>query len=397
MSQEPERPAAARSAGRPRIEVVRMTDGHAEGVADFIRQVWDAGATPESVRRGRAAAAMASPLTPGQDIPTILCLIDGRVIGYLTTIPIALWSGERESPAHWMKGFMVLPEYRNGPIGFSLVREMIRHVGCALALTVQPAAYKLFEAVGFANLGLLTNHLRLLEPARVLARLDLGRIGLSGLPAWLPRASRVLQRGPLPRVLGAGAKVALRLWSLPGERRTRGLSVRAMTQDVDGDELDRLWQAARKSIAAAPVRDGTYLGWRYARGDDPSYTFVTVREHSTLVGLGVVRRPRPEGDPRLGGIAIGTLSDVVFPPDRPEVGRAVLAGAGVAARQMEADALLCSASHPRLRALLAAAGYVPLPGNLHFLARDPGGMGALPSTLSEWWLTRGDSNADEVF
>jgi hypothetical protein len=41
--------------------------------------------------------------------------------------------------------------------------------------------------------------------------------------------------------------------------------------------------------------------------------------------------------------------------------------------------------------------YVPLPGNLHFLARDPQGGYGLPNALGEWWLTRGDGEADEVF
>lgn len=389
--------APARPAGKPRTQVVRMTDEHAEGVADFIRQVWDREATPESLRRARAAAAAANPVAPGEEAPTILLLVDGRVVGHLTTIPVGIWSGERERAAHWMKGLMVLPEYQNGPVGFALLREGIRHVGCALAVAVQPSAYRLFEAAGFANLGVMTNHLRLLEPGRVLARLDIDRIGLSGLPTWLSRAVRMVRCHPIPAVLGAGAKVLLGVWTVAGELRTRGLSVQAMDEDADPGELDRLWQAVRRSIRAAPVRDGRHLTWRYPAGAGHPYTFVTVREHRTLVGFGVVRRPRKDGDPRLGGVAVGTLSDIVFPIDRREVGRAVLVGADAAARRLEADALVCSASHPSLRALLTASGYIPLPGNLHFLERDPGGTYALPTRLAEWWLTRGDSNADEVF
>ena len=389
--------ASARPAGRSRAEVVRMTDEHDEALADFIRRVWDPEATPESVRRGRIAAATANPVTPGEDVPTILFLVNGRVVGHLTTIPVAVWSGGRARPAHWMKGLIVLPEYRNGPVGFSLLREGLRHVGCALAVAVQPSAYKLFEAAGFANLGTLSNHVRVLEPGRVLARIDLDRMGLSRVPGWLPHVLGVVRRGPLPAVLGTCARIVLDLWAVAGELRTRGLSIRVMDEEVDAFELDRLWQTAGRSLPAAPVRDGRYLTRRYPSGEGHPYALVTVREHSRLVGVGVVRRPRKEGDPRLGGIAVGTLSDIVYPTDRRDVGRALLAGADALARRFEADALLCSASHPGLRTLLTASGYLPIPGNLHFLARDPRSEYSLPVTLAEWWLTRGDSNADEVF
>ena len=74
-----------------------------------------------------------------------------------------------------------------------------------------------------------------------------------------------------------------------------------------------------------------------------------------------------------------------------------MAGAEDVARQLQADALLVSPSHPAVEAVLRRRMYVGLPGNMYFLTRDSAGTLMLPDTLADWWLTRGDMEADEVF
>jgi hypothetical protein len=65
------------------------------------------------------------------------------------------------------------------------------------------------------------------------------------------------------------------------------------------------------------------------------------------------------------------------------------------ARDHDADALLCTASHHTLRPMLRRRAFLPVGGNVHFMIRDPAPQP--PRPLPEWWLTRGDSSADEVF
>src|SRR5438128_6349010 len=55
------------------VEVVRVTDSHADALAEFHRAVWDPSATPDRVRRARAAAQL-NPVAPGEDVPTFLFL-----------------------------------------------------------------------------------------------------------------------------------------------------------------------------------------------------------------------------------------------------------------------------------------------------------------------------------
>jgi GNAT superfamily N-acetyltransferase len=376
------------------VEVVSMTDEHADLLAEFFRAVgWASEATPENVRQGRKSAIEGNPFHPGKEVPTVLFLSDGQVLGYVTTIPVLVWSGGEERRAEWIKGLMVRPEHRNGPIGFLLVRELLRRLVCPLSLTVSNPSRRLFEALGMANLGLIPNYLRLLDAGTVLKKLDLEGLGVS-LPRWMAGAIRLSQAMGLAVVLGACAGGAMRLKVMLTSVSTRSLQVDSPDSFPDRSGLDRLWRLVRSNVAVAPVRDGLYLAWRY--GDAAVYRAVTVREREELVGFAVVRRPRSEGDPRLNGIRVASLADLLFHPGRPEVAAALLKGAEVVARNLGADALLCSASHPAVLAALARRGYLRVPANLYFLFADPGKYN-LPRDLSSWWLTRGDMNADEVF
>ena len=83
-----------------------------------------------------------------------------------------------------MKGFMVLPEHRNGPIGYLVLKEAVRRLGIAAVLTVADPSRRLFEAMGFRNLGMLSNQILPLRPARIAASIDAEALGKSRrLPA----------------------------------------------------------------------------------------------------------------------------------------------------------------------------------------------------------------------
>ena len=126
------------------------------------------------------------------------------------------------------------------------------------------------------------------------------------------------------------------------------------------------------------------------------YRFVTVREDDRLVAVGVIRRPNPEGDPRLRGIQVATIADALYPLDQPRIGLALLAAAERAAREVGADAILSSASAKAFRALTRRRAYLRAPGNVHFFTKDPAETCSMPDELSAWWLTRGDGESDGV-
>jgi len=353
--------------------------------------VWDPAATPERVRQARAAAAAANPVVPGEDVPTFLLLQGGRALGHVTTIPTRLSNASGERPAHWLKGLMVVPEHRNGPVGMLVLKEAVRQLAATplMAMVVQPAPRRLFQALGFVDLGPIPNFIKVLRGDRVLSRVDLDALALPG-----GSIVRVAQRVGLAHVAGLAANIVLGLWSAVGGRGDRGLAV-TTAPDLDRAAGDALWTRAREQLAAAPARDGRLLAWRYG-ATAAAYRIASLRSRGGgLEGLAVVREPREQSDPRLRGLRIATFSDLLFPPDRADVGLAAMVAAERIARDHDADALLCTASHHTLRPMLRRRAFLPVGGNVHFMIRDPAPQP--PRPLPEWWLTRGDSSADEVF
>lgn len=366
---------------------------HLSALTTFYRDIWDPAATEQSVARARAEGAAQNPVAPGTEAPTFLFLKGETILGHLSTIPVQLWTGSAERPAYWFIGFMVRPEHRNGPVGALLLREAVKQLELTLSLTVALPSVRLFRAVGFTDLGVVPNYIRVLRAGRVLRRLDLDALGVEGLPRVV-RAGIAVARQPLITPL-AGVLAQLGLEGLAVARSWRAAG-RISGGAGKGESVEDLWTGARRRMGLAAARDDAYLARRYESAGDP-YRVVRLHRAGRLGGVAYVRAPRTEGDPRLRGIRVATLSDVLFPLDQPELGLRLLRGAEVAARDLGADALLASMSHREIRPLLAKRGFVPAGGNLRFLVRDARGELPGDSTLDDWWVSRGDMNADSVF
>lgn len=386
----------ARAASR--LEVIRAEDNHSELLAEFIRQVWDPGASAESVMAARGTEAARNVAEPGVAPPTWIAVQDGRVLGYVTTIPIRLWDGTRDWPAYWIKGLMVLPEFRSGPIGYLVLKAAVGSLPRTGALAVAPPALRLFTALGYTDLGPIPNWIRPIAPHRILQRLDLAGLGLSSVSGWAAKGLRVAQATGLATVGGWAGAVALRgaaaAWRIPAS----GVGTGPIDPVASSTELESMWMVARDRLPTAVVRDAAYLVHRYPGGTDSPYTWLGAHQAGMLTGVAIMRRPRAEGDERLRGIRLATLADLVYPTGRPVIGLALLGAAERTARRFGADALLATSAAPALISLLRRQFYLPISGNVHLLLRDVTGEGAaLGQRLSEWWLTRGDGLADEVF
>lgn len=374
------------------VQVARYEPHHLAALADFYRDTWDPDATPARVASARADGARRNPVSPGSEVPTYLLLQDGRVLGHLSTIPVLVDALGERRPAYWFIGFMVRPEHRNGPIGYLLLKEASRALELTLSLTVATASVRLFKAVGFSEMGIAANFIRLLRPGRVLRRIDLDAVGLGRLPGPVRRVVGLAQLPGLAEAAGAVSLAGVEAWSAL-RSPWGGVAV----EGVPPEGLDDLWTRVAPSLGNAAVRDGGYLDHRYPTGERGPYEAVRLMEGPLVRGAAYVRRPRDDGDPRLKGIRIATLSDWIFDLRRPADGLRLLAGAERAARAMGADALLVSASHRAARPMLARRAYLPFAGNLVYLIRD--NRGTLPgtTTLADWWVSRGDMNADSVF
>lgn len=375
----------------PEVTVVRGDEVDPESMAEFFRHSWDETATAEKVRASRARAARTNPVEPGVTPHDVAYLVDGRVVGYLGTLPVRFWDGSAEHGGSWLKGFMVLPEYRNGPVGFSLLRKINREVGLAGSILVAEPARKLLAALGYEAVGTLSDRILILRGGRFLSRL--APEGIPGVPARLRGLVSLVQRVGIARWVGGVGSAALLLQrGVVARLGTGGLT---FARERPGEEeLDALWRRVRAGLEAAPVRDSSYLFWRYGTGREGPYTFLTARRAGGLEGVAVLKVPTASEDPRLEGIQVGTLSDMVFPPGRPEVGRGLACFAASVAHGAGGDALVAGASHPVLNRVLGRAGFLRVARSLHFYLRGGPGGPELPPDVEAWWLTRGDGGAD---
>lgn len=381
---------------RPRLEVLSVSQVDAGALADFYRAVWNPEATAEWVLASREAARLGNEAAPGVVPPAFAAVQGDRVLGYVGSIPIRLSDGRQEWPGYWIKGLMVRPEVRNGPIGFLVLKEAVRHIPRSVVLTVAPASRRLFGALGYTDFGALPNWIRPLAGARIAVRADPSRLGLDGLPAWTGSVHRLAGRTGL---LGLGGAVAGAL--LDGIAKASRLGGRYQTGRLDPElvagHLDRLWPAIRSRLGSAVVRDARYLLKRYVEGRGHRYLWTGAWEGDTLAGVAIATRARDETDPRLQGLRVAALADLWFDPARPGLGRALLGGVEDAARRDGADAVLATTAAPAAVAALRWQGYLPLPGNVHFFLRDTAGGTGLAGGLDRWWLQRGDGESDAVF
>jgi len=372
--------------------VVPAGDQHARAFAAFLRQTWDPHATVESVERGWDEAAEANPVQPGQRSPTYVFLKDEEVIGHLGTLPVVLRHAGTERHAVWLKGLMVLPEFRNGPVGYGLVKAADHPY--AMAMVVEEPARRLFTALGFEDLGSVPNYLFPLDPSRVLRQATLA-LDSTGMRSAATKAMLRLARQPVVATpAGWAVQAYTRLRLAMSGRRPRRAPDRIFASPIDESACDVLWERIAPHVEG-PVRSGRYLATRYGR-EVGRYVTLPLGTESRLLGLAVLRRPSAHNDPRLGSLKVATLADVVAEPtDGPTI-RALLRMVIAEAASLGSDAVVASASHRRLRTSLLACGFVPIGANMHFLVRVPSGDLPLPP-LDDWWLTRGDSRADESF
>jgi hypothetical protein len=375
----------------------RLSETDADAIAEFMRTAgWDANATPERVREWLRTAAAQNPFEPGAGPPLVGVFVGPLLVACLTSIPTRFWNGRDFAPAHWLKGFWVLEQYRDGLIGYLLLKEMLKHVGLAASMPAAFAPIRLSVALGMLDLGAVRNYIQPLRIARILRRLDPELLKLNGISKSASNALKFAKIPPAAFAAEALIGLCLQALRLPSALTARGLTTQLGDQLPSEADLDSLWARARGVVSSCATRSGAYLRWRYERDANARYWFASCWRQAELVGLAVVQRPERLDDPRLAGLVIGSVVDLVLDPSCSGALASVLGATRRWARSQNYDALLLTMSHLKLRARAMRAGYIPMAGNIHLMLRDPGGKHGLSPNLDTWMVTRGDAWSDHL-
>jgi hypothetical protein len=377
------------------LKARRLGETDADAIAEFMRAAgWDANATSDRVGEWLRTSASQNPFDPGVEPPVVGVFVGPRLAACLTSIPTRFWNGREFATAHWLKGFWVLEQYRDGLIGYLLLKEMLKHVGLAASMPAAIVPRRLSVALGMLDLGAVRNYIEPLRIARILRKIDSQLLNSLSKPT-----SIALKFAKIPPV--AYAAEALMTLYLTALRLPSGLAARGLTTELSerlpGEaDLDGLWARARGGVSCCAERSGAYLRWRYERGGSGRYSFALCRRGAELVGLAVLQHPERLDDPRLAGLVIGSVVDLLLDPGCRGALSGVLAAARRWARSLNYDALLLTMSHVAFRPGVLRAGYIPMSGNIHLMLRDPGGKHGLSPNLDVWMVTRGDAWSDHL-
>ena len=294
---------------------------------------------------------------------------------------------------------MVLPEYRNGPIGPLLIKKVNETLDCALTLHVEEAPLKIFKGLGWKHAGVIPQYVLVRDPYAFLKNIRLGQVPhmREDSGAASTGLSAMLAQPPVRLAVAFLFSMALKGFTLVAALRKPARGSGTVTEESGFDEqYDFLWKKVAHKYDALVVRDRSYLEARYGKRMK-NYRLLAYRQKGELLGYCIVKLKQFADDPRMGGMRVGTIVDCLFDPADVHGLQSLLTDAMRLCKEEATDAVFCTASYAALRQLLKVNGFIEIPGNLNFAFFDK--LKNVPSdiALGSWHLMRGDSDADANF
>ena len=241
----------------------RLGETDADAIAEFMRSAgWNANATPDGVRGWLRKTAAQNPFEPGEESPVVGVFVGALLVACLTSIPTRFWNGKESAAAHWLKGFWVLEQYRDGLIGFLLLKEMLKHVKLAASMPAALVPRRLSVALGMVDLGAVRNYIVPLRVARILRKLDPHLLELNGVPKSASVALKIAKFPPVAYAVVELRALQERLCrdAAPVEAR----AARPLQFDAD-DLLSQLASPDRARVAGrSPSNDNKVVIGRFS-------------------------------------------------------------------------------------------------------------------------------------
>jgi hypothetical protein len=290
----------------------------------------------------------------------------GEIVGHEGIMPYALSIGGERIVGGITCNLIVAEHLRKTLLFPRLVGALVKgYPAAGFAFGYGPTRPKMLPsmiALGYRDLGPLPVYVRPYDLNAVAARYARSRAlrALLAPPLWaLGRAARLVR----PR---ARATIAVE----PVERF--------------GEESRAFFEAVLGGVGIAAVRTPEILNWRYFRAPHRRYAVHRATENGRFAGYVATRRM-----PMLGFDSLGIV-DVVYPLDRPEIGRALLAQVHreAVASGVAFAACMTGPAGP-LGGLLRRAGYLRAPEGFTMILHEPkGAPSRFPErALDDWYVT----------
>ncbi|PYR94865.1 MAG: hypothetical protein DMF84_02380 [Acidobacteria bacterium] len=305
-----------------------------------------------------------NPNNPGGE-PEIWIAREGRaIIGQYATMPVRLDVKGREVRGSWGMDVMVAPERQRRGLGEVLFRTWDRNVGASLGLGLSDASYRLFQKLGWPDVG----------PVPCLVK-PLTRRAFRH-PRWPMPINRLISAVTWPFVV-----IIARARPLRAEVR--------MVQRFD-DSFTRLWEKLAGKFDLAVRRDAAYLNWKFVGAPHVRYSLAALLREGQTAGYAVYRHLH---EPR-GRVTL--LVDFLADPEDEEGFETLLRWVDREARHEDSDKIRAFAMHAGFRHLMRRSGYFQVKSTMEFVVKVNGADVApdFYEHTDAWHVTLGDSDQD---
>lgn len=368
-----------------------MSNLMAEGLADFIKMVWDPSATRESIIRDRQREYQENPFSSEGGMPLALLADGDKVVGHVKSTPCKVWASGRESLAFWNSGLHLLDECRGKGLGRALPQKIIDTLPLVTGFFVVEQQLRTHKKMGWSVVGKIPEYINILNPKHFFRMIDLSSI------AQMPEALKKLTRNsysPL-RVIAPYLFSAVMGCFKIYNCITTGWSEKSVgtLEIVDSfdQRVDALWEKSKQFISCAQVRNSGYMNWQFnsrngwikaiyiGEGDVQGYAILSIKSF--------------EKGHRLSGLKVFSIIDILWDLSRTSILTSMLSLIEDYARKQGADVLLCSIANQDAHKRLYRNGFLKIPGTVYFAFHAKDDSLDLSPSIDDWFFTRGDADA----
>jgi GNAT superfamily N-acetyltransferase len=299
------------------------------------------------------------------DGPQIWLARDGAaVIGQHASMPVCLWIGGRELAASWGNDTIIAPDRQRQGIGVALFDAWANSVDAALGLGLSDGSHRLFQKLGWPDLG----------PVPCLIR------------PLTPRALRQPGRSAIRN--GLVSALAAPVLRVVARRRRLLADVEPIEQF--GPAFTELWRRLAPAFDFSVRRDADYLNWKYCAPPHVRYSIVALKRDDREAGYAVYRHIEEDR----GRVTL--LVDLLADPDDRDGVTTLLRWVDREARVNRSDKIRAFVMHAGYRRLMRASWYFPVASTLEFVVNVT--AMSLPASFfgntDRWHVMLGDSDQD---
>jgi hypothetical protein len=372
--------------GTPGIVIRHGKQSDHEAVVAFVRKAY--GQTADQHLETMDWEFFRNPFLKEDAIGMRFAFEGKEIVGKTSSIPVMLKYGERTEWGTWSCELNVLPSQRGKKLGFKLQKTDAEHYPFFISARMAPATWYIQSKVGC------------LPSVRVWTYVKIARFTGGAVYHYLmmrtatrPRLNRLVR---FARKLGIHAVAAAmaNVFALfrNGLRGAPPVPEDLQIREVErfGEEVDRLWEQVKHRYTAIVKRDRVYLNWRYAEHPVLGYRCFLITRNGETKGYFVLRKHDPQE------LKAGYIVDFLTARGDDETLDAILRHA-VRHFGNEVAVIQCETSLAEVERRLRRHGFLRS-GSLQttYYARDPEVMKELGRSLSDWYLTRGDQDMDQL-